>query len=174
MQIEKDIPFHRAFSDAYYTAKVLAAITDESALKCYSYDTFIKPKTRKEEIRIIFDNYAKYISREFPAKVDALGDKEVTSCRCYLCHKNIRRKIKWFSPNGKHYYAVSYCDKHGYMKGKIRVRKTEDGTVYVVKTEKFISPEEMESIKNRLQHAKEMRRRHRRKIVRKPRKSPES
>ena len=60
------------------------------------------------------------------------------------------------------------------MKGKIRVRKTEDNTVYVVKTEKFISAEEAESIKARLQHAKEMRRRHKRKAIRKPRKSPES
>lgn len=174
LHIEKDIPFHRAFSDAYYTAKVLAAITDESVLKCYSFDTFIKPKTRKEEIRIVFDNYAKYISREFPTKTDALNDKEVTSCRCYLCHKNIRRKIKWFTPNGKHYLAVSYCDKHGYMKGKIRIRKTEEDTVYIVKTEKLISAEEADSIKNRLQHAKELRRCHKRKITRKPRKSPES
>lgn len=155
LQIEKDIPFHRAFSDAYYTAKVLATITDSSALQCYSFDTFIKPKTKKEEVRIVFDHYAKYISREFSTKTAALNDKEVTSCRCYLCHKNIRRKIKWFSPNGKHYFAVSLCDKHGYMKGKIRIRKTQGNTVFVVKTEKFISPEEMESIKLRLQCAKE-------------------
>ena len=26
LQIEKDIPFHRAFSDAYYTAQILARI----------------------------------------------------------------------------------------------------------------------------------------------------
>ena len=60
------------------------------------------------------------------------------------------------------------------MKGKIRVRKTEDNTVYVVKTEKFISPEEMEAIKGRLQHAKEMRKLHKRKRLRKPRKLPEN
>ena len=85
LQLEKDIPFHRAFSDAYYTARVLAKITDQSALAHYSFDTFIKPRTRKEEIKIIFDNYAKYISREFPNKADALADREVTSCRCYIC-----------------------------------------------------------------------------------------
>lgn len=157
LNIEKDIPFHRAFSDAYYTAKVLAKITDENTLCHYSFDTFIKPKTRKDEIKIAFDNYAKYISREFPTKTDAMADKEVTSCRCYLCHKNIRRKIKWFTPNGKHYFALSYCDKHGYMKGKIRVRKTEENTVYIIKTEKFISEEEAENIKIRQQKAREMR-----------------
>jgi len=155
LEIEKDIPFHRAFSDAYYTAKVLAKITDEKVLMNYSFDTFIKPKTRSEEIKIVFDNYAKFISHEFFDKAEAMEDKEVISCRCYLCHKNIRRKVKWFSPNGKHYYAISYCDKHGYMKGKIRIRKTEEGMVYVVKTEKFISESEVEEIKERLLKAKE-------------------
>lgn len=161
LQIEKDIPFHRAFSDAYYTARVLAKIKDEAILGHYSFDTFIKPKTRKEEIKIVFDNYAKYISREFTSKTEAMSDKEVISCRCYLCHKNIRRKIKWFTPNGKHYFAISYCDKHGFMKGKIRIRKTEDNTVYVVKTEKFVSADEVEAIKSRQQRAKEIKKQHR-------------
>ena len=155
LEIEKDIPFHRAFSDAYYTAKVLAKITDEKVLMNYSFDTFVKPKTRNEEIKIVFDNYAKFISREFKDKMEAMEDKEIISCRCYYCHKNIRRKVKWFSPNGKHYYAISYCDKHGYMKGKIRIRKTEEGMVYVVKTEKFISEKEVGEIKARLLKAKE-------------------
>jgi len=135
LKIEKDIPFHRAFSDAYYTAKVLSMIKDEAVLERFSFDTFEKPKTRKEEIHIVFDTYAKYISREFADKVKALDDREVSSCKCYICHRNIKRIIKWFSPNGKHYYAVSCCPKHGYMKGKIRVRKTDDDTVFVVKTD---------------------------------------
>lgn len=163
LNIEKDIPFHRAFSDAYYTAKVLAKITDENVLCNYSFDTFIKPKTRKEEIHIVFDTYAKYISREFPDKQHAMEDKDVTGCRCYLCHKNIKRKIKWFSPNGKHYYAISYCDKHGYMKGKIRIRKTDEDTVYVVKTEKFISPEEVEELKSRMDKAKQQKKQRKKK-----------
>ena len=57
---------------------------------------------------------------------------------------------------------------------RLKVRKTDENTVYVVKTEKFISPEEMESIKSRLQHAKEIRRHHKKKKIRKPRKSPEN
>ena len=163
LNIEKDIPFHRAFSDAYYTAKVLAKITDENVLCNYSFDTFIKPKSRKEEIHITFDTYAKYISREFPDKLHAMEDKDVTGCRCYICHKNIKRKIKWFSPNGKHYYAISYCDKHGYMKGKIRIRKTEEDTVYVVKTEKFITSEEVEELKSKMSKAKEQKKQRKKK-----------
>lgn len=157
LNIEKDIPFHRAFSDAYYTAKVLACL-DESVLKNYSFDVFHLPKNRKSEIHVIFDTYKKYISRGFDDKAEALADKTVSATKCYVCNKNLRKKIRWFSPNGKHYYSVSYCDKHGFMKSKIRIRKSEDGRVYVVKTDKFITEAEIESIRNKQEKIKKQRR----------------
>lgn len=156
LEIEKDIPFHRAFSDAYYTAKVLA-LMDESVLANYSFDVFHLPKDQDSEVHVIFDTYAKYISRAFPGKAQALEDKTVMSTKCYLCHKPLRRKIRWFSPNGKHYYNVSYCDRHGYMKSKIRIRKTEDGRIYVAKTQKFISEVDVENIRNKQMKAKQQR-----------------
>lgn len=155
LKLEKDIPFHRAFSDAYYTAKVLARI-DASVLGNYSFDIFTAPKSRKEEIKVIFDNYAKYISREFDSKSDALADREVMSIKCYLCRRNIKRKMKWFTANSKHYFCVGYCEVHGYMKAKVRIRKTEDDKVYVVKTTKFISEEEVNAIKEKRMKAKHM------------------
>lgn len=155
LKIEKDIPFHRAFSDAYYTAKVLAMLPP-AAEKNVSYDVFTLPQTRKKEIHIVFEDYAKYISRRFEEKQDAITDREVSSTRCYYCRRNIKRKIKWFTPNGKHYYSVSYCDQHGYMKGKIRLKKAEDGGCFVVKTLKFISPEEVALIQERRNKAHEM------------------
>ena len=157
LHIEKDIPFHRAFSDAYYTAKVLARM-EESVLANVSFDVFHLPRTREDEIHIVFDTYAKYISRSFADKTEAMQDKTVIATKCYLCHRNLRKKIRWFSPNGKHYYSVSCCDKHGLMKAKIRIRKTEDDRVYVVKTEKFITPEEVQDIRGKQEKAREQRR----------------
>lgn len=187
LDIPKDGAFHRALSDAYYTAKVLERIhcmetgclpqgkgapdngeqdgrgaQDKShpsmVLEKVSFDTFQLPESRKEEVRIIFDDYAKYISRPFDDKTKLLEDREVTSTRCYLCRRNLKRKIKWFTPNGKHYYSVSYCNIHGYMKGKIRVRKAENDRVYAVKTLKFISEEEAEGIFKRKERSAEMKR----------------
>lgn len=158
LEMEKDIPFHRAFSDAYYTAKILAGLPDPAIEKLVSYDVFMTPKTREDEIHVVFDSYAKYISREFADKTEALADREVSSTKCYLCHKNLRKKIKWFSPNGRHYYSLAYCDKHGYMKGKIRIRKAESDRVYVVKTLKFISEEDAGKIAGRQDRARELRR----------------
>lgn len=156
LQIEKDIPFHRAFSDAYYAGKVLAGIPEKVCENC-SYDLFHPPLTKADEVRVVFDGYAKYISRPFPDKAAALADREVISSKCYLCHKNLKKKVRWFTPNGKHYYCVAYCDKHGFMKGKIRIRKATDESVYVVKTTKFITSEDAESIRERRDHAKEVR-----------------
>lgn len=163
LKIEKDIPFHRAFSDAYYTVKVLLKITDETVFKNVSYDVFHPPKKREEEVKVQFDTYMKYISRQFVDKEEAFADKEVVSSKCYLCHRNLRKKIRWFSINGRHYYCMAYCEKHGYLKGKIRIRKTQEGKIYVVKTTKFISKEEADKIAERKLHAKELHKKHRNK-----------
>ena len=158
LAISKDIPFHRALSDAYYTGRVLAKIKDPQVLQMISFDGFIVPHNKKEEVHIVFDDYAKYISRDFADKQELLADKEVSSTKCYLCHRNLKKKIRWFTPNGKHYYSVSYCEKHGFMKGKIRVRKTEDDRVYAVKTMKFITEEDAADIFNKKERARELRR----------------
>ncbi len=146
LDIKKDIPFHRAFSDAYYTAKVFDHIEDPIALEKVSFDTFSLPQTKKDEIHIVFDEYAKYISRKFVDKGKLLLDKEVLSTKCYLCNKNLKKKMKWFTPNGKHYYAVSYCFRHGYMKSKIRIKKAENGGVYAIKTNKLITQAEVRNM----------------------------
>ena len=148
LQIEKDVPFHRAFSDAYYTARILEQM-EEGVLENYYIDTYILPKTREEEVHVMFHDYMKYISREFPDKQKAIEDREVISTKCYLCRRNIRKKVRWFSTNGKHYYSISVCPVHGYMKSKIRIRKSENDKVYVVKTSKFITEEECQKIMKR-------------------------
>lgn len=162
-KIEKDIPFHRAFSDAYYTARVLMNIEDHGIFNNLSYDVFNPPVKREDEVKAKFDTYTKYISRRFADKTEAFADKEVVSSKCYICCRNLRKKIKWFTANGRHYYCVAYCEKHGYLKGKIRVRRTDDGQVYIVKTTKFISKEEADKIAERKNHARELRRSKRKK-----------
>jgi len=157
LQIEKDIPFHRAFSDAYYTGKVLGKIKNERVLEKYSFDVFNPPLSREEEIHVQFDNYAKYISRVFPSKTEAFSDKEVASSKCYLCHRNLRKKIKWFTPNGRNYYCLAHCEKHGFLKGKIRVKKADDEQVFVIKTTKLISSGEAQKIAEQQERAKEIR-----------------
>lgn len=151
LQISKDEAFHRAYSDAYYTALVFERIRlDHPEVETYlSYDLFMVPQTKKDEVHAKFKTYTKYISREFEDKKAAMSDKVVTSMKCYHCARSTKKIIKWFSVNGHHYFAVSYCKKHGYIKGKIRMKKADDGNVYVVKTLKVIPEEEVAVIKER-------------------------
>ena len=158
LEIEKDIPFHRAFTDAYYTGKILTVIMEQhrSVLRNVSFDVFHPPVDRDSEVKIQFDTYMKYISRSFADKAEAFRDNEVVSTKCYLCHRNLKKKIPWFAVSLKNYYAVAYCEEHGYLKGKIRVNKTDDGRVYIVKTTKFISEEDVKALEERRVHVKEV------------------
>lgn len=141
LNMEKDIPFHRAFSDAYYTAKVMALLPKE-VFEFVSFDTFFTPQDKKSEVKIQFSTYQKYITREFCDKHTAMEDREISSTKCYICHKNMKKKVRWFSPNvGKHYYSIAYCPEHGYIKYKIRMKRTDRDTYFVVKTTKFVDEE---------------------------------
>ncbi len=155
--LSREGDFHRALSDALYTADVLIRIggcagggvggaDTRNMLERVSYDTFTLPADRSREIHVVPGDYAKYISRAFPTREGLLTDPEVTSTRCYLCGKCLRQKVRWFTANGKHYYSVSQCGEHGLMKGKLRVRRNDEGLFYAVKTFRFIGQEEMESL----------------------------
>lgn len=154
LDIEKDVPFHRAFGDAYYTARILQKITDR-VMKLQSYDVFTLPKKRKDEIHVQFDTYYKYISREFKTKHLAMCDREVLSSRCYLCGKPVKKIVRWFTMNSKHYHCISQCPEHGYIKGKIRLRKSENHNYYVIKTLKFVDEETVNRVQDKQKKSKE-------------------
>ncbi|MDO4804672.1 MAG: 3'-5' exonuclease [Lachnospiraceae bacterium] len=149
LQIEEDGEFHQALDDAVYTARVLGSISDEIIHENYSIDCFQNPKSRKEEIRIRYGTYEKFISREFATKELLMEDREVTAVRCFSCLRNARRKIGWFSDNGRNYFAVGCCQDHGYVKCKVRIRKAADGKFFAIKTTKLIGEAELEKIKDK-------------------------
>ena len=53
----------------------------------------------------------------------------------------LRKKIRWFSYGQRFYFALGICPEHGYMKGKIRVKKSERDLYYAVKTIKAVGEE---------------------------------
>ena len=156
--IEKEDSFHRAYGDACYTGKVLnRMLKDETGQFVYvSYDVHHPPVSRKSEIKIQFPTYFKYISRSFQEKAEVMKDREVASTRCYLCHHNVKKKVRWFTVNHKNYFCVAHCDKHGYLKGKIRILKTDDELFFAVKTTKLIPEEGVEQILRKRKKALEM------------------
>lgn len=156
--ILEERPFHRALDDAYYTGKVLQSI-DFSRLEPYlSIDYYRVPKTRGEEIYLEFPTYAKYVSREFETKEEALADKAVTDMICKDCRRMLRKKMKWFTLNQKQYFCLAVCPEHGFVRGKIRMKKSEYGGFYVVKTMKPVDEFGAESVFHKKEEQRQKRR----------------
>ncbi len=152
---EERMGFHRAYGDAYYTAKVMECIQTEDLLKRVSFDNFHPPKDSKNEVLWHFGEYSKYISKVYTDKIELMHEKKVSSIPCITCGKALRKKIRWFSSNGKNYYAAAHCVEHGYMRGKIRVKKYGED-LFAVKTVRAMDSIELEELKVKKQKTAEL------------------
>lgn len=139
--------FHRAVNDAAYTADVMRHLDMEKARRLYSVDYYQNPKSRDEEIHLIYDDHYKYVSREFDTREKCLQDREVRSVRCFKCGRSARKEIPWFSGKSHAYYFLGSCPEHGPVRGKIRIKKTDEGRLYAVKTVRLISEEEADNVR---------------------------
>lgn len=83
-----------------------------------------------------------------------MRDGEVLLNKCYLCGCRTKKKIPWFTNNGKHYYSIVRCGTHGMIKMKIRLRKSEDNQIYVVKTMKQVEEVVVEDIRSKWKRTK--------------------
>ncbi len=149
--------YHSADNDARYTAQVLSLIDMKKVGTFYSVDTFYPPVTRKEEIYLDFGLYEKYISKGFASREIAASDREVRSCKCFVCKKAAKRVIKWFSTNNKAYYGLFRCEEHGLIKGRIRIKCSDDGQYYAIKIMKLTDETGAQYIKNKQSKEREHR-----------------
>jgi len=141
LKIHVDEPFHRALDDASYTGKVLQRLDMEKVGRYVSVDYYRVPESREEEFTLEFPEYSKFVSRGFDTKEQAMGDKRVTDMVCCKCRRMLRKKIRWFSYGQKFYLCLAVCPEHGLVKGKIRMKHAEDGSVFAVKTQKLVDEE---------------------------------
>lgn len=54
--------------------------------------------------------------------------------------------------------CLAFCPEHGYFKGKIRMKKTDEGKYYVIKTLKLIDLEEAAAIREKKEILRKKRR----------------
>lgn len=57
--------------------------------------------------------------------------------------------MNWFSDNNRKYFGLAYCPRHGWLKGKIRVKHC-DGQVFMIKTMKLTDAEGARKIKAKI------------------------
>ncbi len=154
MQIPVDGQFHRAYDDAEYTAKVMMKMDFHRIEDYLSVDYYLPPETKEEEFTIDFPSYSKFVSMIYETKEEVMADKQVTDMICYKCNRMLRKKIRWFSYGQKFYLCLATCPEHGYVKGKIRIKKTEDGYFFAVKTQKLVDEDAAEMVEQKKEEMK--------------------
>ncbi len=158
LELLEERPFHRALDDAYYTGRVMQTMDMETWGQYVSVDYYRLPEKREEEVYLEFPTYSKFVSRTYETKEEALGDKRVTDMICRSCHRMLRKKMQWFSLNQKQYFCLAVCPEHGFVRGKIRMKKSEQGLYYVVKTIKQVDQDGADSVFQKKEEQREKRR----------------
>ncbi len=148
--LPEDMAFHTAKDDAAYTAELFRKIPDETIRTDFSIDCFSVPRTRKEEVYLVYPGYHKFISKSFGTKEAVMEDRTVNAIYCTECGRKTKRALRYFSDGGgRNRIGCGICPEHGYIKSKVRVRETHDGRYYAIRTTKQISEEDLEKLKMR-------------------------
>ena len=165
LNIEEDRGFHRALSDAYYTARVMQEMDFEKYKERLSIDTFYSPRIKEEEVFVRFDEYTKLVTREFLTKDEMFRDEDVSTMKCNQCDHPLDIILDWFSDSGKTYYCLGKCPEHGYVRGKIKIKKREEDSFFAIKIMKSTDEEGANSIFEKQESIREKRRERRQKSL---------
>ncbi len=158
MNLPKDEAFHSAINDARYTARIFQLLSKKHLNDQYTYDYYHEPKDKQSEIFSFHRTYSEHITRGFEDRADIMEDKEIITFRCYKCRRKIPKKIKWFSYNQHSFVGVGKCFYHGYQKGIIKIKTSNNGKIFAIKKVMPISKPEVEDVYKRQLELREKRR----------------
>ena len=157
LEIPQDRPFHDALDDARYTAEVFRRLDLTQVLKNFSVDYYRHPLTKAEEIYLNYEDYSEFISREYSRREELMRAHSVITLTCPICGARLTREVHWFSGNVKNYYCLGTCKKHGYVEGKLHLKRTPDMHYFAVKTSRIVTATEAGGITSRYEALSERR-----------------
>lgn len=150
LEIPKEIAFHRADSDAYYTAKIFAQYDEAFIKNNYTFDLYHIPGNKKEEILLCQEKECWYVSRGFEEKTDITANRKIMAINCMHCNmRSIRPKVRWFTTSTKIFYAAAVCELHGPIKARLKIRKDKNNLYYADKLLTYITEEELLQLKEK-------------------------
>ena len=135
--VDEEKPFHYALDDAFYTGQIMAKMGFDQVKAFISMDYYRLPEREEDQVVLNFPGYTKFVSREFWDKEEVLASRKVNEVMCCCCHRLLRKKIRWFAVNSKLYVCLAVCPEHGLIRSKIRIKKSESGNVFAVRTTKL-------------------------------------
>lgn len=153
--LDKDIPFHRAYADAYYTAKIFKLMEKSRYYKGKSYDLYHLPQNEKDEIYEFADKQSLFVSKGYDDRTLITGNRRLMSMTCPKCKKrSLRPKVRWFSSNSKLYYGAAICMVHGPIKSRLKFKHSDEGLLYIEKTMTYCEMADIEEIKEKKKRLK--------------------
>ena len=156
LHIATDERFHRALADAEYTARVMQEMDFEPVKEYLSVDYYCLPTKPSEQIYLRLPGYDKFVSMAFPSKEACFEDTAVTDMVCPVCHRIIKKRMRWFSANQRQYHCIATCPEHGYVKGKLRIKHIDEEEIFAVKTIKLVNAEKASQVAQRMEEVKKL------------------
>ncbi|MBR5287476.1 MAG: exonuclease domain-containing protein [Clostridia bacterium] len=145
MEINPDVPAHRAVYDAECTAALLRTIDEAVAA--------LEPAQRQrlDALLVREQRIAASILRSQPTQhvfqTDALMDLTLMSIACPSCGAATGFDTKWFDGGKEKYLAISTCAKHGPIYGQMHFKRVQNGTLLMHQRTMLATQEEVESVR---------------------------
>lgn len=145
MQIEVDVPAHRAVYDAQCTAALLQRI-DEAAQALSETERVNLERTISREKRIAASSL-----RSMPTKYvyqsEALEDKRLMAVECPACGRRTALDTPWFDAGREKYLALALCPQHGMAYCQMHFKRVQAGTLVMHQRAYPADEEQMESVR---------------------------
>ena len=127
MNIEVDVPAHRAVYDAQCTAALLKAI-DAAVMDMDDAAKAALTRTVEREKKIAASSL-----RSVPTKhvyqSEALNDERLMNVACPACGKRTAFDTPWFDSGREKYMALAHCPQHGMAYCQMHFKRVQAGTL---------------------------------------------
>lgn len=146
---ESEGRFHRAISDARYTADVLTCIDLDRFGIYKSVDLYKIPRRKEDEYHLLFGESEEYVSRGFATHRHAMENPDLRLPKCFLCGESgkdgdrkdrtgqdgqaMQPVINWFTVNQGRAFGLFSCPQHGLFQGEIHINQSDSGRYYGVR-----------------------------------------
>ena len=127
MQIEIDVPAHRAVYDAQCTAALLRAI-DEAAAAMEEAPRALLTQTVSREKRIAASSLRSVPTRHV-YQSEAIKDERLMNVECPACGRRTAFDTPWFDSGREKYLALAVCPQHGTAYCQMHFKRVQAGTL---------------------------------------------
>lgn len=127
MQLEVDVPAHRAVYDAQCTAALLPKI-DEAvrALDAQAHSLLVTTLSREQRIAA---SSLRSVPTRHVYQSEALQDTRLLSVECPACGRRTAFDTPWFDAGREKYLALARCPQHGLAFCQMHFKRVPGGTL---------------------------------------------